>query len=273
MITRFLKRMAPVAVLAIGSGLAGCNTSIDMSINGEEGVPLAELDMAGAPPDELVVTSGDTVIISEGDTLDISVEGDDEAVAQLRFVRDGDLLGITREEGSWEDSGKAVVRVTMAAPRELLIGGSGSIEAASIANEAEITIGGAGSVKVAKVDAAALELAIGGTGEVKAAGKAKKLEIAIGGSGTVDFSELKADDAEISIGGSGDVKLQSDGTVEANIGGSGDIYVTGTAKCTLNSFGSGNLECKPAGSDAAAEPATAESAAKEQPKPDEASET
>ena len=94
---------------------------MDVAINGQEGVPLAELDMSGPVPDEIVVASGDKVIITEGDELAISVEGDDEAVSSLRFVRDGGMLGVTRESQSWGESGSAIIRVTMAAPRELVI--------------------------------------------------------------------------------------------------------------------------------------------------------
>lgn len=241
---RNLKRMLPLATLAIGAALSGCGDT-DVSINGKEGVPLAELDMSGPAPDEIVVTSGDKVIISQGETLAVTVEGDDEAVSRLRFVRDGDMLGVTRENGSWGDSESAVIRVTMALPRELVIGGSGEIETPAIAEDAEATIGGSGTIRLGSVAAERLEVSIGGAGDISGSGTAKSLEITIGGSGNADFAELTADDVEISIGGSGDVKLRSDGQVEANIGGSGNVSVVGKAKCTLNSFGSGSLNCSP----------------------------
>jgi hypothetical protein len=49
MISRFLKRMAPVAALALGTALAGCDGG-DVEINGKKGVPLAELKQGGVPP-------------------------------------------------------------------------------------------------------------------------------------------------------------------------------------------------------------------------------
>lgn len=257
MLDRLMKRMAPLAAMALGAALSGCG-DMDVTINGQEGVPLAELDMSGPVPDEIVVASGDKVIITEGDELTITVEGDDEAVSDLRFVRDGSMLGVTRESRSWGDSGSAIIRITMAAPRELVIGGSGEIETPGVASTAEATIGGSGTIRLGTVTADKLEVVIGGAGEIFAAGTAKALEISIGGSGSADFSELTADDVEISIGGSGDVTLKSDGEVEANIGGSGNITVVGSAKCTLNSFGSGTLDCKPAPGAAAPEAIAAE---------------
>lgn len=252
MLDQLFRRIAPLAAIALGASLAGCS-DMDISINGQEGVPLSELDMSGPAPDEIVVASGDTVIITEGDALAISVEADDETASKLRFVRDGQMLGVSREGSSWGDSSPATIRVTMALPRELVIGGSGVIETPGVASNAEVVIGGSGTMRLGTIAVEKLEVSIGGAGEVSAAGTAKSLEISIGGSGDAKFSELTADDVEISIGGSGNVTLRSDGTVDASIGGSGDINVTGNAKCTLSSFGSGTLNCNPAsGGDAPA---------------------
>lgn len=245
MVDRILKRALPIAALGLGALLSGCSGNANVTINGQDGVPLSELDMGGSAPDELVVSGGDKVIVTEGDALDITVEGDEDSVAALRFVRDGDMIGVTREDG-WNSKGAATVRITMATPRELVIGGSGEIETPAVAKDAEATIGGSGKIQIGELDADSLEVAMGGNGEITASGKVKKLEISIGGSGTVNFDEVMADDVEISIGGSGDVALQSNGTVEASIGGSGDINVTGSAKCSLSSFGSGTLNCRPA---------------------------
>jgi hypothetical protein len=257
MLDQLLKRSAPLATIALGIALSGCG-EMDVTINGKEGVPLAELDMGGAAPDEIVVASGDRVIITEGTRLQVSVDGDADAVNGLRFIRDGNMLGVTRQNGSRGDSRSAIVRVTMAAPRELTIGGSGEIEAPTVASSAQAIIGGSGTIRLGTIAADRLEVTIGGAGEISGNGTARSLEISIGGSGDANFSELVADDVEISIGGSGNVKLRSDGEVNATIGGSGSISVLGNAKCTLNSFGSGTLDCEPKPSDAAREAIGAE---------------
>ncbi|MEP3052111.1 MAG: head GIN domain-containing protein [Erythrobacter sp.] len=237
----FQKPVGLMAVLAFGVGLSGCE--IDVNIDGD-GVPLSELEMSGATPDTLALAGPDRVILIEGETLDITVEGDDEAIEALRFDLDDSDLLIYREDG-FSSSNGATIRVTMPAPREIDIGGSGNVEAARMSENAEINIGGSGSVSVAQIEAESLEVAIGGSGNATAQGTARALEIAIGGSGNVDFSGLTAETAEIAIGGSGDVRLASDGDVEASIAGSGDVRVTGNANCTLNSIGSGTLNCTP----------------------------
>lgn len=248
MINRFLKRMAPIAVLALGTALAGCDGG-DFEINGKKGVPLAELEQGGAAPTELVLSSGDTVILTEGDTFALAVEGPDTDT--LRFVRDEKVIGITREDG-WKGNSTATIRITMPPPSEVVIAGSGTVKAQSLASTASINIGGSGSVEFARLAADKLDINIGGSGKITGAGTAKEMNVAIGGSGKLELAALKADKANVSIGGSGDVAFASDGTVEANIAGAGDVNVTGSAKCTVNAFGSGTLTCNPA---AAAPPA------------------
>src|SRR3546814_922729 len=100
MLNRFFRRMAPIAVMALGVGLAGCN-EIKVRMGESDGVPLSELDMSGDPPISLAMMGPDTVIISEGDALAIEVEGDDDVVEALRFTLEDGGLGIMRDTDAW----------------------------------------------------------------------------------------------------------------------------------------------------------------------------
>jgi hypothetical protein len=249
---QFLKRMAPLVMMGMGVGLSGCD-GVQVNMSDTKGVPLSELDLSGPAPTGIALGSGDTVILTEGDALAITIEGDAGAKEDLRFFREKETLGIGRKSGLFnKDSAPATIRVTMAAPTELIIGGSGSIEAQKLAAKAELAIGGSGSISFTEFKGERLEISIGGSGNVKGAGAADRLEINIGGKGTIDLAALKAERGEITIGGSGDVAFASDGTVEATIAGSGTVKVTGRARCTANSFGSGKLICEPAAEDTAA---------------------
>ncbi len=242
--------LASTALLGAGLALPGCDGGIE--INGQKGVPLSEIEISGPPPSQVILSSSDTVIVTDGDIFDIQVEG--AGAEGLRFVRDGEVIGVTREN-NWTGPSGAVIRITMPPPREIVIAGSGSVQAQSLASNAEINVGGSGKVQFQRVAAEKLGINIGGAGSVQGTGTARTLEVLIGGSGDIIMPGLKADTAEVSIGGSGDVVFASDGTVEANIGGSGDVKVSGNAKCKLNSFGSGSLTCTPTGAGGAAAPA------------------
>ncbi len=241
-------RLAPTTLIALGVMLTGCDGA-DVEINGQKGVPLSEIEIAGAPPAKVFLASGDTVILTEGGTFAIKVEGTD--TESLRFVRDSEVIGITRKDG-WNGNANATIRITMPAPKEVIIGGAGTVKAQGLAKEADINIGGSGLVEFGQIASQRLGINIGGSGTVRGAGTTKEFTVLIGGAGEVEMPGLKADQADITIGGSGDVAFASDGTVEATIGGAGDVIVAGTATCTLNGFGAGKLTCKPASSGASA---------------------
>lgn len=248
--------VAPVAALAMGAGLSGC-AYMD-GWDEVEGVPLAELDTSGEAPTEIMLAGPDKVVITEGDGLTITLEGNAQAGDALRFDREGDRLTIARDNSVYDRSDAAIVRITMPAPSELGIAGSGTIEAVSMASNAEIEIAGSGTISIERIEAESLSVEIAGSGDVAAAGSATTLSIEIAGSGDVRFAELTADDVTVEIAGSGDVELASNGTVSADIAGSGDVVVFGNATCSVSTAGSGSLTCRPAPATADATEATAE---------------
>ena len=251
MIQWFAKHAAPIAALAIGASLSGCGiTAVDW--NKVDGVPLAELDMAGETPDEIYLVGPDKLIITDGDVMAITVEGNADAGEALRFDLDGNKLTIARDQDVYSGSGKAEIRLTIPAPKSLGIAGSGDIEAAKMASRAEIKIAGSGRIAVASIDAEQLTVDIAGSGDVSAAGTAKDLGIDMAGSGNVRLGELMADTVTVEIAGTNNVDLASNGSVSGEIAGSGKINVTGSAECTVETAGSASLICRaaPAAADA-----------------------
>lgn len=240
---KLLKALAPVAMMAIAGGLAACDGA-KMRINGKEGVPLSELDLSGEPPSEVASFGPDTVDVRTGAKLAIEVEGSPAAKERMRFVREGQSLGILRAEGDWDDNEIATVTVTMPAPRSLTVGGSGTLTAAEQAGDGELNVLGSGKLMVGKVRAGNLKVHLAGSGEVSASGTAAELELNIAGSGSADLGGLKAPKAHVNIAGSGDATFASDGEVKANVVGSGNVTVRGGARCTVNSVGSGSLTCE-----------------------------
>jgi len=241
---KLIRGLAPIAAIAFAASLSGCK-DMNIRINDEEGVPLAELDMSGDPPRELVLAGPDTVVVTDGARLDIDVEGDTAAVEALRFTLSEGTLGIMREGKGWSrDDGIATVRVTMPSPAKVVIAGSGGVAAQSMAREAEVTIAGSGRLDVASLRAERLDVNVMGSGTFGAAGTATELDLNVAGSGRMEGKGLKVDRAELNIMGSGDAEFASDGTVEAKIMGSGNVVITGNATCTVKAMGSGTVTCR-----------------------------
>ena len=238
---KVFRAIGPVIAIAVAGGLAGCDNA-DFKVNGKEGVPLADLDLSGDAPTEVVLLGPDTIDIRTGETLSIEVEGDDSVKDRLRFLRDDDSLAIMRSKG--ESKGTATVIITMPSPRKLTIGGSGLVKAAELTGDAEANILGSGSLEVAGVSADELSVSVAGSGSMTAAGKAKSLDLDVLGSGSAMLDGLSVDDADVTIAGSGSAAFSSDGKVEAEILGSGSVTVRGDARCKVHSIGSGSLVCE-----------------------------
>lgn len=239
---RILRTFAPIVAMAAAAAGAGCN-SASARFNGVEGVPLAELDTSGAAPSQVTLLGPDRVLISEGDTFAITVEGASE---HLRFALDDGALGIMRAPGSWSDSSAATtVRVTLPAPpRKLTIAGSGDIVSQRLGDSAEVNIAGSGNIETPRVEADTLDISIAGSGTYRAAGSARRLDLSVAGSGDAELAALRVERADLSIAGSGNAIFASDGEVDASIMGSGHVTVRGEARCTVNSLGSGTLTCE-----------------------------
>ena len=248
----FLRGMAPLAAIALTAAASGGCDKMNVSLGGEEGKKLADLDLTGAAPTEVALLGPDTVRISQGEKLAISVEGDPDVAGEMRFTLKEGTLGILRKNGRSSNDETVTVNVTMPAPRKLVMAGSGKIVSPALAaDSARVTIAGSGAVETDAVTTAMLKVDIAGSGSYRAAGTAKSLKLTIAGSGDARLDALKVEEAKVDIAGSGNSAFASDGTVKANIMGSGEVRVIGRATCKVTAMGSGKLICEPAPAPAA----------------------
>ncbi|MEQ1541243.1 MAG: head GIN domain-containing protein [Novosphingobium sp.] len=259
---QFVRAFAPIVGIALAAAVAGCDGAT-IKLNDEEGKKLSDLDLSGAPPEELVMAGPDEVQVTQGDKLAITVNGDPDAAAKMRFTLKDGTLGILREGKLFDrDGGKvAVVHVTMPAPKGVVMAGSGKIVSATLARTAKVTVAGSGLVETTTLDGDSLELNIAGSGSYRGSGKVTALDLTVAGSGAAALDALRVDTAKVSIAGSGGVAFTSDGEVDATIMGSGEVKVKGRARCKVSSMGSGRLVCEtpvenadPDDGDATAEP-------------------
>lgn len=246
MLHKLIRGLAPLAAIAVGASLSGCDGS-SFTINGEKAVPLADLDLTGNPPHSVVLAGPDTVILRDGDRMAITVDGDPEAVERVRFALSEDTLAITRENGTPRPSGRATVRITMPSPRALTIAGSGTLEAQSLSGgEGDINVLGSGRLVIDRIAADKLSVNVAGSGTLTGSGTAERLDMNLLGSGEAGLEGLSAQRAKLTIAGSGSAIFASDGEVNAEVMGSGAVTIVGRATCTVKSMGSGKVTCRPA---------------------------
>lgn len=264
---RFAQAFAPIVVIALAAAASGCDGP-NVRINSEEGKVLSELDLSGAPPRQLVLLGPDEVRVSTGDKLAITMAGDADAQKEVRFTLKDGSLGILRTDKVFSGRDKvAVINVTMPAPEEVVMAGSGRIVLAALAGKAKASVAGSGTVEATAIDSESLDINIAGSGLFRGAGKSGKLKLNVVGSGSANLDGLKVESADVNVAGSGNTAFASDGEVKANIMGSGEVRVKGRARCTVSSMGSGRLICEGGVTE---EDATEASKAPEAPEPPEA---
>ncbi len=241
---QIFKRLAPILAVAMAAGVSGCDDA-NVTINGERGKKLAELDLSGPAPPDLAMFGPDEVQITQGDKLAITVDGDPAEVDKMRFMLKDGTLGILREGKLWSAGSKTtVVRVTMPAPKDVTMGGSGKISTPALAPGAKVTILGSGRIDAQNVSGDKLEVTLPGSGSFSAAGKVGTLDLTILGSGSADLGGVSVGSAKVNVLGSGGATFASDGDVDATIVGSGSVTVKGRARCKVSAVGSGKLICE-----------------------------
>jgi hypothetical protein len=97
MFANLARALAGVAAVGLGAALAGCSSDAHVTIDGVSGVPLAQLDTSGKAPDTITLLGPDTVHVTGGDRLAITVDGDPAIKDQLRFTLKDGNLGIARK--------------------------------------------------------------------------------------------------------------------------------------------------------------------------------
>lgn len=205
--------------------------------DGCEGVPLEDLDLTGEPPHEVALRGPAQVVLSEGEVFRAAVETGPGSSEVLFSLQDG-TLGVSGGEPA------TIMRLTLPAPRKLVLAGSGRMTAAKLARDGTISIAGSGKLEIADVDGGRLKVSIAGSGRLAIDGKADALDLSIAGSGSCDGEGLTVGKAAVHIAGSGDAIFTCNGDVAAHLMGSGNVIVRGSARCSIHSMGSGTVTCE-----------------------------
>ncbi len=205
--------------------------------DGREGVPLEELDLTGEPPHRIALMGPAQVVLTEGEVFRVSVEPGSASNDVLFSLHEG-KLSVSGGNST------TVVRLTLPAPRKLVLAGSGRVTAAKLARDGKISVAGSGRLEVADVDGGRLKVSVAGSGRLAIDGRADALDLSIAGSGSCDGEGLTVEKAAVHIAGSGDAIFTCNGEVSAHLMGSGNVIVRGSARCTVHSMGSGTVTCE-----------------------------
>ena len=194
---------------------------------------------------ETVTAAGmDDVAVTTGDRWRIRATGDGRALAQLRFMVEGESLIVGRVANLRERYGKARIEVVAPSLRGVTSAGSGDVVVDRISGpRAAATIAGSGDTTVRQLSVERLSATVAGSGDLALAGRSTRADVTIAGSGGLAGDNFTAGSANVTVAGSGDARFKSPGSIRASIVGSGTVTVKGTTDCRQTRMGSGRLTC------------------------------
>lgn len=195
------------------------------------------------------------LILKQGSTQSVVLEGDQEFISKIETEIDGDRLVIGREDkwgwkdwGGWrDDKNKITAYVTMTKIEYLGVGGSGDLvgEGKFSTGDLDLKVSGSGSLQI-EVDAKGeMKADVSGSGDIDVKGTCQSFDSGISGSGKVNAQLKVSGKAEVSISGSGRLVASGSATeIKARLSGSGKVLASNleVSKCNVHISGSGDVE-------------------------------
>ena len=189
------------------------------------------------------------VTFTQGDSLSVEAYGNEKAIDANDIRVEGDVLTVSRAEGSKGNIPSVKLLVTAPSIESVDVAGAGDIDfkgETKLTGNLDLTISGAGDVDINKLKCCVLNIKISGAGDVTAKKIAcEKAELQISGAGDIDAS-IKATDISISISGAGDADMNvkcDNLTVRA--GGTGDVELKGECvNLTKSSGGMASIDSR-----------------------------
>ena len=188
------------------------------------------------------------VIVTQGDTEGLTVEGEDNLLPVIRTEVDGQgtlHLGLKTKE-SVRATKPLVFKLSVKTLDHLVISGSGNFSARTLAmkggGDFDVLVSGSGNVSVEGLTAAGLKVSLQGSGSLTFKGSVDHQVVTLAGSGDIDAVELKTKSTDITLSGSGDCDVWATDKLKVEVTGSGDVTYSGAPTVNKQVTGSGSVE-------------------------------
>jgi hypothetical protein len=188
----------------------------------------------------------DDADIRVGAGFSVRAEGPSDRLDDLKIVKDGDTLKISRKSNhtSWGGGRDVKVFVTMPAIRAATTAGSGDMAIDRVeGSEFDGSTAGSGNLSIGQMKVEKANLSIAGSGDISAAGAAGQVSLSVAGSGDIEARGLTASQAEVTTAGSGDITATVNGQAKVRMMGSGDVDLGSGATCSVTKMSSGTVTC------------------------------
>ncbi len=193
------------------------------------------------------------LVLKQGDTTSLTVEGEKDALPFLLAETRGDELVLRYEprdkfvwwSGGHDKDGRNSPRFVLTTRSLERIGtaGNGDVraDAWTASGDFEISVAGSSDIRIDALAARRLLVRISGSGDVTLAGGVLEQNVKIAGSGDYNAGGLRSSSTTIAISGSGDATLSARDSLTVSIAGTGDVKYHGHPTLTKSIAGSGSI--------------------------------
>lgn len=184
-----------------------------------------------------------SLFLTQGDQESLTIEADEEILADLIAEVRGDTLVLGIEDDWFERIGKLISAVisgeqdrviyhlTCKTLEQIYVSGNCKLECSSLAADSlEVKVSGLGDLRFASLDCNGLDVRISGRGEFSAAGRANAQKVQISGSGEYLTGDLASQSVRIVISGQGNAVVRVEEQLDITISGLGQVNYYGRPK-------------------------------------------
>lgn len=226
-------------ILAVGMSFAG-NVKKNYDVSN-----FTSIQLYGAPK----------LVVSEGNTVSVRVEGDEDLVKLYDVSVEGKTLIVkpkNKKQNNWGTNKKQIqFFVQMPKLSALTLLGSGDIivnDNMTWESKSAVKLSGSGDIKLGRLNVSGFNLMLNGSGDVEVKSiKATSIDVELKGSGDVEVAELIVDKLSARVTGSGDIELRKGKSIyaEYKVTGSGDLTASGieSKEVKASIAGSGDVAC------------------------------
>lgn len=173
------------------------------------------------------------VVITTGDTASVSIEADDNLLAQLVTEARSGKLVIENREREWSQrvapTETVKIHITVVALNGVDFSTAGSLRIESLStNELALSLDGAGEVTLTDLHAEQFDCSLSGTGSIRADGVVENVNVDMDGLGSFNGAGLDAQYGSVSINGAGSATVRVAQELTAEINGAGSISYFGS---------------------------------------------
>jgi len=191
---------------------------------------------------------GAEIIIQQGDSETVEIEGDDTLLPQLSTETLSGALTIKSLAADWKTSVNpsqpVKIMITAKDLNEVVLSAPvGNVEMNDWhADTLKFVLSGGADVKLNDIEVDLLDIDLSGVGNIDANGTASDVNLILSGVGSFNAGDLKSTRAIIDLSGMGSAIVQVEEDLTATLTGAGSIKYYGTPHVEQNVTGAGSVE-------------------------------